>query len=204
MEPAKLGPKRQNRSHDEHDRGTQRIGGRIRRTRVVSFFGLGPSRRKYFAQRSDRTFEFPEVTCAAHSPQIPKPETEYRCFCVYRTGILTLRFPIRRFASHLEQLVATKRRCWRGPYQDLLTWTDGKRTEDGQTNKQKHEGNRTRSIERNVHAREADILGLHASRVDLPQRLFAQLARYVNGARTTIPVTSSKRQYNSLLRARPT
>jgi len=43
-----------------------------------------------------------------------------------------------------------------------------------------------------------------ASRIDLPQWLFAQLARNVDGARTSVPVTSPKCQYNCLLCTRST
>ena len=46
------------------------------------------------------------------------------------------------------------------------------------------------------------MLGL--SRIDLPQWLFAQLARDMNGARTSGPVTSPERQYNRLFCTRST
>ena len=42
------------------------------------------------------------------------------------------------------------------------------------------------------------MLGLAASRVDLPQWLFAQLAGDVNGAPTSVPVTSPECQYDRL------
>ena len=42
------------------------------------------------------------------------------------------------------------------------------------------------------------------SRVDLPQWLFAQLARDMNGARASGPVASPECQYNRLFCTRPT
>lgn len=144
----------------------------------------------------------------------PSPKIDIFCILVVAVGVCTLA-PATPKASLFVWIrtspigiPATKHCCWRGRYQYLSNVNVRQKGE--QTNK-KHEESQQNKIDNHRRVRgcacmRACVSSRYArtSRVDFPQRPFAQLARDVNGARTSGSVASPKRQYNRLLCSRPT